>query len=88
MTPEQTKEYEEYCDMFATAGWKRYIEGMTEHKEITLNAAPDNAIVNDTWQYCRGMLSHMQSVIGFENYVHMVHDQQVEEESFEHEEDV
>ena len=80
MTPEETKEYDDYCDMFATAGWKRYIDGVTEHKEITLSAAPDSAITNDQWQWCRGAMSNMQINIGFENYVHMVHDQQIEED--------
>ena len=80
MTPEQIKEYDDYCDMFATAGWKRYIDGVIEYKEITLSSAPDSAITNDQWQYCRGVLAQTQASIGFENYVHMLHDQQLEEE--------
>ena len=80
MTPAEIKEYDDYCDMFATAGWKRYIDGVTEYKETTLSSAPDSAITNDMWQYCRGMLVQMQASIGFENYVHMTHDQQIEEE--------
>ena len=83
MTPEENKQYDDYCNMFATSGWVTYIKQLTETREATLQAAPYNASDNNTWQYARGMLAQMDSFLGFEAFVHAVHDQTVELEAQE-----
>lgn len=75
MTPEQTQEFNEYAEMFATDGWKRYVKNTIEHREASLQAAPSGAITNDQWQYCRGMISQQDAVIGFEKFVDAVKEQ-------------
>jgi hypothetical protein len=78
MTPEQNKDYDDYCEMFSTAGWKAFVSSVTDKRENTLKAAPTGAATNDQWQFCRGMLDDMDTIIGFENYIHEVWKQMVE----------
>ena len=75
MTPEQQQEYDDYVSLFATDGWRRYIKNLGETREATLQAAPENAHNNDTWQYARGLLSQMDQTIHFEPYVLSVYEQ-------------
>ena len=81
MTPEENKQYDDYCNMFATDGWITYLKQLEETREATLQAAPHNAANNDTWQYCRGMLAQMDSILGFEAFVHAVQEQTLEFEA-------
>ena len=81
MTPEENKQYDDYLDMFASAGWITYTSQLAETRAATLEAAPHNAADNNTWQYARGMLAQMDGILGFEAFVLAVHAQQVELEA-------
>ena len=80
MTPEQNKEYDDYCTMFASSGWITYTKQMSETREATLQAAPNGALTADQWHFARGMLNQMDSFLGFEAYVHAVFEQQKQAE--------
>ena len=81
MTPEQMQEFRDFEEMFGTAGWQKFIKQTTETRQATLDAAPDSAVNNETWQYCRGMLAQMQITMGFETYVSAVKEQILADEA-------
>ena len=61
--------YESAVDMFATDGWKNFIEEVTNLESIVTNSAVDNALSNDQWQYCRGQVHQLRSIIGYEDFI-------------------
>lgn len=72
----EQKEYEALVDMFASEGWKLFIENKRQMGVAMLDAAPDKADSNDKWQYCRGEINQIKSTLGFENFIRMVWDEQ------------
>ena len=81
MNDNHMQEFVDFEEMFATPGWKRYIKQVQITRDGTLQAAPENASDNNKWQYCRGMLSQMQSVLSFEVYVSTVKEDLLKEEA-------
>lgn len=69
---ELEQEHENNLELFATEGWKQIIENATELEQALIHAAPDNALTNDQWQFCRGQISQLRALIGFEEYVKVV----------------
>ena len=65
------KEYEALCDMFASEGWKFFIEGITNLEDTVTKIAPDAADTNDKWQYARGKINQLRTTMGYENYIQM-----------------
>ena len=43
----EEKDYEALLGMFASAGWKYFMEGRQGLLDVIINAAPDGAIPND-----------------------------------------
>lgn len=65
----EEKEYEALADMFASDGWKFFVEGKTALLEALINNAPEGALTNDQWQFARGQIRELRSTTGFENLV-------------------
>jgi hypothetical protein len=65
----EQREYEDLVDMFQTPGWKYFMKGTTELEDAIVKAAPDGALTNDQWQYARGEIRQLRSVIGYESYI-------------------
>lgn len=80
-------ELEEYMNMFATAGWQRFMES-TEHqlKEDLYNAHSTHKS-NDEWQMLRGHTALAKRILGFENLVRQQIDQVEEAIALEKEQD-
>ncbi len=78
---ELEKAYEDNLEMFATAGWKTYVENATSYREFIMNAAHDHAVTNDMWQYARGEMSQLKSIIGLEDFIKMSWENQEQQEN-------
>lgn len=75
------EEYEKFQELFASAGWKMFIEDMQKMRDNTLIACPYQAQSNDQWQFARGQLLQMDAIIGYQSYVEQAwKDQQKGEE--------
>ena len=68
MEREDEKRYEALFEMFKTEGWKHFMKDITEFEEAVSSSTVDNAVTNDQWQYARGQIHQLRSIIGFENY--------------------
>ena len=73
------KEYEALVDMFASDGWKSYMNLAQNLEESLTRGAVDNAPDNDRWQYLRGQLGQLRSILGYETAVHAMWKQQQED---------
>ncbi len=66
---DQKQQYEDFEEMFQTAGWKELMKLSNEmHKNImdsAVNAAPSN----DQWQFLRGQVTQLETLIQFEPYI-------------------
>lgn len=69
------KDFDAAMDMFASDGWKNFIEGVTDLESTLTQTAPDGALTNDQWQYARGQIHQLRSIIGYENYIKVVRDE-------------
>ena len=87
MTPEQEKEYDNYCEMFGTVGWKEFIKGLTDIEEVVLKASIDSATINDQWQFLRGQITQIRTIKGFEAYVEALYQQMLDDDKEELDED-
>ncbi len=65
----EEKEYEVLVDMFASDGWKQFIGNISELEDAITKAAVDNAVMNDQWQYLRGQLHQLRSILGYEDFI-------------------
>lgn len=63
----EEKDFENLFDMFSTPGWKEFIKQAGELHEALTKGAVDNAIDNDQWQYLRGQLGQLRSIINYED---------------------
>jgi len=78
------KTFEDLIDMFTSDGWALFIKGTEELEQAIVKAAPDGAITNDQWQFARGQVQQLRSVLGYENYVRLgyeAQERQIEEDS-------
>lgn len=71
--------YDALSDMFLTKGWKLFVEEVTELEEALVQNAPDVAQTNEQWQYARGMIRELRSIIGYESYVKLSWEEQQKE---------
>ena len=80
MTPEQMKEHDDYVEMFATEGWRFLMKSMEELRGDIMDGSISGAPSNDQWQFLRGQVSQLISVIGFEQYITTAYAAALEEE--------
>ena len=65
------QEYDALVDMWASTGWKSFITKITDlEKNFTDNAA-DTAVTGEQWQYTRGQIHQLRSILGFQQFVTM-----------------
>lgn len=65
----EEKDYEALVDMFASDGWKLYIQDI-EYVENTLTTtAVDGADSNDKWQYTRGRIHQLRATLGYQQSI-------------------
>lgn len=76
----EDKDFRALTDMFESDGWKIYQDEHTELEEFATKGAVDNAPDGDTWQYLRGRLHGLRAVIGYENYVRVSYQQQLDDQ--------
>lgn len=65
------KTYEMLEELFLSEGYKYLIANLVDLESTLVSTAPDSAISNDYWQYLRGKIHTLRSVIGYEDYVKM-----------------
>lgn len=65
----EEKDFDNAVDMFASDGWKDYIKMMADQENILVQTAPDGALTNEQWQYARGQIHTLRSILGYENYI-------------------
>lgn len=75
------QEFNTYSDMFATDGWKLFIKSVEELEDGLTKSAVNAAPANDQWQYLRGQLNQLRSIIGYENYIHVAYENQEQEDN-------
>jgi len=68
MEREDEKRYEALFEMFRTTGWEHFIKDITDFEEAVSSSTVDNAVTNDQWQYARGQIHQLRSIVGFESY--------------------
>lgn len=64
------QDYDNLCDVFSHPGYKYIIESLEELKEALQEAAVDNAVTNDQWQFLRGQIAQMRAFMGYEDFIH------------------
>lgn len=63
------KDFDNAVDMFAWAGWKDFTQMLTDQENVLVQTAPDGALTNEQWQYARGQIHTLRSILGYENYI-------------------
>jgi hypothetical protein len=77
------KDFEALVDMFATPGWKLFAEGAANLESALTKGAVDGAPQNDQWQFLRGQVYQLRSIIGYERYIREMQKQQEEDAALE-----
>jgi hypothetical protein len=72
MTPEEEKYYEHYADLFATQGWKQFIEDMVSNFE-GLNQV-QNIKDSDSLFYTKGQLDTLARIVNFQAFIEQSRD--------------
>ncbi len=80
--------YNNLTDMFESAGWKFFAKGTSELAEALVQAAPEGALTNDQWQYARGQIQQLRSVVHYEDYIKAGYAEQEEQSQAVEEYDV
>lgn len=75
----EEKEYETLLDMFASEGWKLFIEGAKELEDAVVQNCVDIADTNEKWQYLRGEVHQLRRILGYEDYIRALWAQQEED---------
>ena len=78
LTIDENKYYDTIQELFATEGWKLFIEDMEANLNQARNAAPNDCITNDQWQYRRGMLQGLNYAYKWADIMEMQKDALVE----------
>ena len=69
-------EYNMFGELFATAGWKRFVSDMEKTREQVLMQAPEAAVSGDMWQFVRGQTEQIRIIVGFESWIEAAWKQQ------------
>ncbi len=62
----QQKDFDNLFDMFGTEGWKFFTSSVQELHDAIVQAAADQADTNDKWQFCRGQVQQLRSILNYE----------------------
>jgi cell division septation protein DedD len=65
----EEKDYNALVDMFASDGWKYFTKQAMELEDALTRGAVDSAVSNEQWQYLRGQLGQLRSILGYEAFV-------------------
>jgi len=72
-------EYNILVSMFESEGWKLYTSQVEETEEAQTKGAVDGAPDNDSWQWLRGYLTCARGVLGYESFVRLSYEAQLED---------
>lgn len=61
--------YESLVDMFASDGWKHFIEDAAELESVLTHGAVDAADSNEKWQHARGQIHQLRAILGYEDFI-------------------
>lgn len=61
--------YEKLIELFSTEGWKMFQTEAKERLTSLIDAAPDVCTTNETWQYQRGCIATLRTIVGYENFI-------------------
>lgn len=75
----EQEEFDALADMFGSKGWKHFIQTAVDLEDALTKGAVDSASTNEQWQYLRGQLHQLRSILGYENYIRQVWKQQEED---------
>lgn len=73
------EKYEKLVDMFASDGWKLFLEEAANLEDALTKGAVDAADSNDKWQYARGQIHQLRSILGYENFLTQLRKQEEED---------
>ena len=79
MEKEDEKRYEALFEMFNTKGWEYYMKDITDFEDAVNSSTVDSAVTNDQWQYARGQIHQLRSILGFENFTRSCEENQRED---------
>lgn len=77
------KEYEALNDMFASEGWSLFNDAAQKLLDVLINAAPDHADTNDKWQYARGQIQQIKSIVSYPTFIKATWEQELEDKRIE-----
>lgn len=77
MTPEVQNYYETYFDLFASKGWKQFVEDITASKE-NLNIETVDTL--ESLYHAKGQLYVINNALNFETMIRNAYDDVVESE--------
>jgi len=68
----QEKELEALADMFQSDGWKIFYEKTEDLEKQLVQGAPNGALTNDQWQFARGQILQLRSILSYPDYIEML----------------
>jgi hypothetical protein len=69
-------DYNDYVSLFESDGWKLLIESISELERAITEGSVDNCPTNESWQYTRGQLHQLRSMLGYENFIKVSYENQ------------
>lgn len=84
----EQRQYEDLVDMFASDGWKFFYKSAEDLEEALTKGAADSAVTNEQWQYLRGQLGQLRSILGYETFITSVWQQKLEDDKVKPEAEV
>lgn len=81
------KEFNMFGELFSTDGWIKMMQDLQEMRDATLESAPMACQMNEQWQYCRGQLQQMDTMLNMQIFIEAQWKQQKEEEAAAEEDD-
>lgn len=83
MTPEQSKVFDAYDRMFATDGWKLFIEWTRENLQALYPEVLSAQATNETLWFCKGKNAIYTSILGLEDMMEQARKMAMEEDESE-----
>lgn len=81
--PELIEYYESLLEMFATPGWKTFIEDQEEARERLESTAVFDCPDNSSWQERRGQINKLVHTINYEQLIRMTYADIEKQDTFE-----
>ena len=66
---DQHQKLEEVVNLFSKEGWKIFQEEIKAQCELATEFADGDCITNDQWQFRRGELKILRSLMNYEQYI-------------------